>query len=210
MRLVILAPNRNTDDDFSSELDFCMALDYNFASPTGPRTEVGRKLYAAKYDRAIPQLARDKAAAKLVEMLAQGFQRLPGIADCAPVMLTCPPVATDKQDDLPTRLVAGLRKRLAEAGIATDLMSARLLDPKPQMKDEPLAGKREYWRRVVENERVELSCEVCGRTVSIIDDLYKSGYTLWSYAKLLKQKGAKSVYGLCCVKSLRDDDAYGT
>jgi len=78
------------------------------------------------------------------------------------------------------------------------------------MKDEPLAGKRAYWQRVVTDERIELSVDVRDRAVCIVDDLYKSGFTIWSFAKLLKQKGAGPVFGLCCVKSLRDDDAYGS
>lgn len=207
-RLVILAPNKNTQDDFSTELDFCMALDYNFDSPGGPRTKVGRWLYTAKYDRSATQPVRERRVARLIKGLLDGFGRLPGIDDCESVMLTCPPVPPGKRADLPTRLVAGLVEPLGALGHRVELLSAGLLDPKPEMKDELLAGKREYWRGVVAGDRVELSGDVRGRSVLIIDDLYKSGFTMWSYAKLLKNKGAFSVSGLCCVKSLRDDDSH--
>ena len=44
------------------------------------------------------------------------------------------------------------------------------------------------------------------KDVIIIDDLYQSGVSMWSYAKFLKSLGAKRVMGISAVKSLRDSD----
>ena len=40
----------------------------------------------------------------------------------------------------------------------------------------------------------------------LVDDLYQSGTTMWTLARFLKDNGAKSVYGLACVKSWRDSN----
>lgn len=40
----------------------------------------------------------------------------------------------------------------------------------------------------------------------MVDDLYQSGTTMWEYAKFLKTLGARFVFGIVCVKSLRDSD----
>ncbi len=53
---------------------------------------------------------------------------------------------------------------------------------------------------------IKITGDVSGKDVIIIDDLYQSGFTMWTVAKLLKQNGAKTVLGLACVKSLRDTD----
>lgn len=44
------------------------------------------------------------------------------------------------------------------------------------------------------------------KDIIIVDDLYQSGFTMWTVAQLLKKKGARKVLGLACVKSLRDTD----
>ncbi|MDR1492454.1 MAG: hypothetical protein LBT05_07020 [Planctomycetaceae bacterium] len=48
--------------------------------------------------------------------------------------------------------------------------------------------------------------DITGKTVCIIDDLYQSGVSMWSYAKFLKERGAKYVFGISCVKTLKDTD----
>lgn len=53
---------------------------------------------------------------------------------------------------------------------------------------------------------IEITGDVEGKSVILIDDLYQSGSTMWTVAKLLKKKGAKRVLGLACVKSWRDTD----
>jgi predicted amidophosphoribosyltransferase len=53
---------------------------------------------------------------------------------------------------------------------------------------------------------VSLSHPVSGYGVIVIDDLYQSGVTMWSYARLLKSAGAAEVLGLTCQKSIRDTD----
>ncbi|HRI67091.1 MAG TPA: hypothetical protein PK156_22755 [Polyangium sp.] len=53
---------------------------------------------------------------------------------------------------------------------------------------------------------VRLSRPIMGANVIVLDDLYQSGVTLWSFARCLKLMGASSVHGVACVKSWRDTD----
>jgi len=55
-------------------------------------------------------------------------------------------------------------------------------------------------------EAIKITGDVREKDIIIIDDLYQSGFTMWTVAQLLKNKGAKKVFGLACVKSLRDTD----
>lgn len=66
--------------------------------------------------------------------------------------------------------------------------------------------KIETWNEIYYNGNVEITDEINEKNVMVIDDLYQSGTTMWEYAKFLKNSGARSVWGLVCVKSLRDSD----
>ena len=69
-----------------------------------------------------------------------------------------------------------------------------------------LPVKVRVWKTIIQSKSIQLSHSVEGKTIYIIDDLYQSGATLWSYAKYLKAKGANTVIGLVCVKALSDKD----
>ena len=53
---------------------------------------------------------------------------------------------------------------------------------------------------------IEITGDVEGKSIILIDDLYQSGSTMWTVAKLLKKRGARRVLGMGCVKSRRDTD----
>ena len=55
-------------------------------------------------------------------------------------------------------------------------------------------------------DAIKIVGDISGRDIILVDDLYQSGFTMWTVAQLLKKKGAKKVLGLACVKSLRDTD----
>lgn len=62
------------------------------------------------------------------------------------------------------------------------------------------------WEKIYYNDGVILDNQVRGKNVIVVDDLYQSGTTMWEYAKFLKTLGARFVFGIVCVKSLRDSD----
>ena len=77
---------------------------------------------------------------------------------------------------------------------------------KPQMKQLSIKEKIETWEKIYYNNVVILDNQVRGKNVIVVDDLYQSGTTMWEYAKFLKTLGARCVFGIVCVKSLRDSD----
>ncbi|HET6150154.1 MAG TPA: phosphoribosyltransferase family protein [Polyangia bacterium] len=48
--------------------------------------------------------------------------------------------------------------------------------------------------------------QVTGKSIVVVDDLYQSGITINFVAETLRRAGAKDVFGLAAVKTLRDDD----
>jgi hypoxanthine phosphoribosyltransferase len=48
--------------------------------------------------------------------------------------------------------------------------------------------------------------KVADKTIVVVDDLYQSGLTISYIAEELRQAGAKEVFGLAAVKTLRNDD----
>ena len=80
---------------------------------------------------------------------------------------------------------------------------------KPSFKDKTLNEKISIWNEIYSDtngfEFIE-KVDITDKDVIIIDDLYQSGVSMWSYAKFLKSLGAKQVIGISAVKSLRDSD----
>lgn len=75
------------------------------------------------------------------------------------------------------------------------------------MKNLSIKEKINTWETIYYNNGVKLDeNQVRGNNVLVVDDLYQSGVTMWEYAKFLKTIGAKCVFGIVCVKSLRDSD----
>lgn len=62
------------------------------------------------------------------------------------------------------------------------------------------------WEKIYNSGNVLLNGDIIGKNIVIVDDLYQSGVTMWQYARYLKSQGANQVWGLVCVKSLRDSD----
>lgn len=62
------------------------------------------------------------------------------------------------------------------------------------------------WSSIIQSNGIKLSRSVKECSVIVVDDLYQSGASLWSFAKYLKSQSAGAVVGLACVKSLRDTD----
>lgn len=80
---------------------------------------------------------------------------------------------------------------------------------KPSFKDKDLDEKNYIWNEIYSDvHKLDFvgKFDIMNKDVIIIDDLYQSGVSMWSYAKFLKSLGAKRVMGISAVKSLRDSD----
>lgn len=195
-KYVLLGLNSNLEEEFTDELDFCMALDFNKEDPaTERRTLFGEAEYQAKYQK----------SSQHINVL--GHALMDAVADLpipsshrASYCLTCIPAPPDEKT-LPRRLAKGMSKRLDR-----DFVDAELNCPKRKLKNATVADKIPMWRDLFEQDCVTLTDSVDERLVVIVDDLYQSGATMWTYAEFLKSQGAAHVIGLPCVKSLRDSD----
>ena len=79
---------------------------------------------------------------------------------------------------------------------------------KPQMKQLTIAQRVATWTSILQTPgAITLDvATVHGHDVVVVDDLYQSGITMWAYARYLKSLGVRRVYGLVCVKSMKDTD----
>jgi predicted amidophosphoribosyltransferase len=201
-KAVCLGVNRYLSGEFADELEFCVALDFNKRGPQDRRTEIGEWEYRAKY-------GQDKdAATKLLKPLRTGLHWLPWARLAQPRLITYVPCEAKRKvylaRDLAIALVQQSRRRAW--GVADPLLGAELKGPKPSAKNLTVSQKRAQWRDLLAAGGIALGRSVKGCSVIILDDLYQSGTSLWSFAKYLKGHGAAHVVGLVCVKSLRDSD----
>jgi hypothetical protein len=200
-RLLILGVNRNIRNHFENELDFCVALDYNFQRDE-TRTVIGHLEYLAKYR------GSEDAIEELIALLTHAIQRIPCGGSLRRCLSYVPP-SLDKDFHLPEILAARLANRLGSFFFPSrdgPLVYPTLHTNKRSSKDLPVKQKIAEWGSIIQRRAVVLSRSVEGYTVYLLDDLYQSGVTIWSFAKYLKSVGADAVYGLVCVKSLRDTD----
>ena len=112
------------------------------------------------------------------------------------------PTLTSEKDN---KLAWVLSEVLAN-NLGINFIDATLLCKKPQMKKLPVQNKIQTWDNLYKERQISIKCNVSDKNIIIVDDLYQSGITMWKYAKYLKSMGAKTVFGLVCVKSLKDSD----
>jgi len=202
-KYILLELNRYTENHFADELDSCLALDYNFDhDDPGARTEIGLLVYEAKYRRSIA------AAEELARRIALALPRVPATDPDLPAMLSFVPASPYKRYDLPRLIVQSLLyhtsvlDRMVTHAPVTEPVLGR---PKPPFKELTCTEKIGHWEKLL-FEGTDLTEKVHDCAVYVIDDLYQSGATLWSYAKFLKSRGAAAVYGIVCEKSWGDKD----
>jgi len=206
-RHVVLGLSRRLKPHFTDELDLCVALDYNAESPEdlrqNRRTPIGQLEYRAKYEQS------SRAVAIIAEQIAVLLGRIRRGLPSREVCLSYVPAWSRKKDYLPRELV---RVLVSKAGLGRPddscpvVVHSGLNVDKPSMKLVSLRSKLTYWRTLERDNAISLSDSVDGKTVVVVDDLYQSGATLWSYARYLKSQRASVVVGVVCVKSWRDTD----
>jgi len=203
-RLVILGLNKNIEQGFTDELDSCIALDYNFESRKyATRTEIGEFVYRAKYK------GSKGAVQKIVQHLESVIKRIPGQKGGLQSCMSYIPPEPDKSYDLPRELAKLLVMKLEGTQLLRKelpLVRPVLEVNKPIFKELMVGRKITAWEKILSEGRIRLSGSIEGCAVYVLDDLYQSGTTMWSYAKYLKSCGASAVFGLACLKTLRDTD----
>lgn len=191
--------SKNISPYFCNELDFCIALDFNYVYGNG-RTALGEAEYQLKYNNILDFKERKEFADFLFDKMISNCKYIP-IANKEDWLISpMPSTRIGKQ-----KLAWLLAKAMAEqTGIS--FLESNLTCEKPQMKELSIDKKIEVWKQIYKNGYVEISRNIYGKSVLIIDDLYQSGTTMWQYASFLKSLGAFRVFGMVCVKSLKDSD----
>lgn len=200
-------------------LDYCLAADFNFSvedGRIGARTPLGEAEYWLKYK--VSEVS-EEAMRTHVENVCQGIK---GIFELLPLAYKAqsqfppvpgvPPIAQPVISPIPANKGKGkLAWALAEyiaSQYKLNLITPILAPEKPEMKNLNLDQKRLAWQSLYNTPQAILLGreEVAEREVVIVDDLYQSGATMHAFASFLKYFGAKRVFGLSCVKSMRDSD----
>ncbi len=198
-----------------NEIDYCIAADFNFttdgAGNIGARSALGEAEWKLKYH--FNELAgneQDEYCKRMSRALLEMIGLLPvrlGLRK-AGFGLVSPPLVSPIP--APSNL-GGLAWVFAEHVAnqkGLEFLRPILLVSKPKMKEISIEEKIENWNVIyATTSAVDINPKsVKGKTVIVIDDLYQSGVTIWAYAKFLKGIGAHCVYGLACVKSMKDTD----
>ncbi|RJQ50135.1 MAG: ComF family protein [Nitrospiraceae bacterium] len=191
---VLLKKSENIEPYFEDELDVCYALDYNLAEDFITK-EVGYTKCGSVEHKAKENQDAD-ARTQLVETLAN-FCEIHPLYKKARTIMPIPPNPS-KTFHLPVELSRELAEKTGKRD-GTGMI--RKVRETPKLQALPLAEKLKALRGAI-----EITGDVEGKSVILIDDLYQSGSTMWTVARLLKKKGARRVLGLACVKSWRDTD----
>lgn len=199
-----LSTNKNTRDFFDgNEIDFCLALDWNYDLYKKNRTPLGEAEYQLKYQ--LPKGYLETNDAKkfkkaLKTALYSSIECLP--FDIQDFLVTTIPAVEEKQDKLSWKMAEWVSKKYN-----IDFLKATLSITKPQMKEQKVENKIQIWREIYrEPSNIYLSHNITGRNILIVDDLYQSGASIWCYAEMLKSLKANVVIAVTSVKSLRDGD----
>lgn len=195
-----LSLNKNIKEYFDDELDYCIASDFNIVYGEG-RTEIGEAEYQLKYNIEYLNVAeRNQYANIIMSKMLDNCKYIPfnnGLNWCVSPM----PATEYGKTKLAWQMAEEISKQLRLSFIKPILSC-----DKPQMKQLSIKEKIETWEKIYYNNGVILDNQVKGKNVIVVDDLYQSGATMWEYAKFLKTLGARCVFGIVCVKSLRDSD----
>ncbi|GEM_PF-617387 len=209
--LCLWLPNKFTSTLFvkyniSDCLRYCIARDFNFWPPyvKDARTEAGEAEYRLKYK--LETLSKDeckKYQNVLNEATYEMASLLPLYYNFEPVVVTTIPVGSDNKFSLAQELAKALQQR-----VNLNLCLPSLRISKHASKGLSVEDKLKAWHDIYSsNSNIDIDYSMIPNSnFIIVDDLYQSGITIRMYADFLKKHGAKNVYGISCVKSLRDDD----
>ena len=205
-----LTPNTQIQQYFSgSEIDYCIAGDFNFSPADGwNRTILGEAEYQIKY--CFNGVITNAEATPYVKTLKEEMMH---IASLLPINLTSSfRISPLLVSPIPAEQGKSKFSQALANYVHGQIPGSRLLQPvititKPEMKSLPLSDKIRFWKKLYTNNNLQIDYSaISGADILIVDDLYQSGITMWAYAEFLKRCGARRVYGIVCVKSLRDSD----
>lgn len=175
-------------------LDLSIALDRNIEDPScGAYTKCGELEHAAK------ETGNKDAVASLSAVCIEFVSTLPFYRDS--VMIAAVPPMSEKRFDLPSAISEQIAGSVGKSNLTKHFICD---NPKQtDLKDAPIEEK---WA-VLEATGLKLDFRIpAGSDVILIDDKYQSGTTMQFVAMKLQEAGARYVFGISLVKTLRDKD----
>lgn len=202
-KFIWLNINRHTENYFNgSEVDFCVAYDWNYDFATKQRTSVGNAEYLLKYRARL--LSEDRKREQ-VRRLASAVQRCVSVLpiDLNEYIVTAIPATLGEQNKLAWKLA-----RFISISNNIPFVGVTLSRKKPEMKALPLEEKIRKWREIYsDDDWVIVPSELCGKKVLVVDDLFQSGATVFCFAEFLKDGlGVQEVAVVASVKAQKDGD----
>jgi predicted amidophosphoribosyltransferase len=135
----------------------------------------------------------------LSEACAEAIQSLPCYRD-APFVAAVPPMSA-KPFDLPTEIAARVSILVAKQNLTSFFVLEH--EKQASLKQAPLEEK---WA-ILEATGLRLNRPISNKSdVILIDDKYQSGTTVQFVAMKLQEVGARYIFGISLVKTLRDTD----
>ena len=179
-------------------MDISLALSYNFKAIKDEETLV--PTIFGELERFAKQSQDTDAITKIINHMIERikFFDILNHADC----ICGVPKQQGKGFHLPEELARGVAASLNKEDITPHL---EFDISKPSLKGLPYQRK---WD-ALENSDIIFSPNapnLKNSKIILIDDKYQSGVTIQFVASKLQEQGAKEVYGLCAVKTWRDDD----
>jgi hypothetical protein len=182
-------------------ISFALDYDRHGGSPQKPQTEVGALRAQAKpYGGSAATEQTKEAADKLVEHYVT-FLNAMGCYSSADCIVAMPPSNPSKTFNLPRYLA----KRIAEQWGRENLSKHVTGTPRNSIKEVPLTQKLDTLLGTIAVDDGVFT----DRNVLLLDDLYQSGISMNYCGLLLRQAGAKKIFGLACEKTCRNDDNVG-
>lgn len=175
-------------------LDLSIALDYNIADVgIGQYTDIGELEHRAKTNN-------DSNAVDLLSSLCiETIRSSAFYAEAA--FVSAVPAMSEKEFDVPSQISGRVAAALCRQDLTAEF---KCKNPKElPLKD---ARMEEKWA-LLEKTGLFLGVKLPDKSkVILIDDKYQSGTTMQFVAMKLQEAGAKQIFGISLVKTLRDTD----
>lgn len=160
-------------------------------------TEIGQLMQTAKPYNDPPTREHHRAGIALAQRLCDLVKSMALYRDVDGFMAI--PCASSKRFSLPRGFAHELAKQTGKANLSEAVTKLKVT---PEVKNLSLADKLEAIFGSVTVDRAR----VAGKSIVVVDDLYQSGLTMNYVAEELRLAGAREVFGLAAVKTLRNDD----
>ena len=146
-----------------------------------------------------------RAISRLIVLACEFIKKHPPFGECD--FVAAVPASQDKPYDLPKILAAKIAAKIGKEDITAGFSYA---GEKKKVKDVAYDPKdknkcfEEKWALLKTAKMCYKGISVNGKSVLLIDDLYQSGTTMQYTAMVLRNNGAKAVFGLAMEKSMSD------